>query len=752
MAVAPRNGAILTGGNPATFVFEVTQWDGGMWPAEAGEVPFSMSEGMVGPAVLTRKATTFEADVTLANTAGTQSVVAGWAAVDAGISVATVKCGVSCRAFEECVPDGSGGACVDMGLTLAFTAPTVSTPFGPINSGQVALQLTASRADGGTFAAPIPFVLSKGQVLRVAGQLEKTGGVWVATADAGSDDGSRELFAGWDGGPHVTGTFSVTATPPTITLTPEVAPGRPTNQTDGDGSPRWKKSEVAPVKLVSSRDLLAPPTAADFTNAAVSTSSRCTACAAPRCYCFEVNLAPQAFTQTAPGTLHGTVSVSLNKPLTDFLGNDGAAAPAAVDVTRFKWSQNIATTTAATPTAIALTPAGVLIAGVTTPASVGANSTLTALHPDGGIAWQTPYASEAITAGPMAGQAGIYFAVGTSGAGVLRRLAFDGTNPTDRCTATGLSYMGDMALVSPGTNEYPVAVVKNATLMGGTKVSGTDCHASSPFWTTLRADGRDRPTVVVEGDTSYVALSSQPPIWKFDTLGAIPTGQGSRSTVTLFPSNLFFVGANIVGGGGPTVGGAFSFYDDGAALDGGATTNATPGESPGGAAVVGSPDAGDSRQRVYYGDSGGSLRQVRLSAEDPPIFDSATSCAATGFNLSENAPVVGAGGHLYSAAGGRLYVYDTTPAPEWYWDVPGAPSEGVAAQLNLDKNRDAANPCASGQPGVLYVVTSAGAQTLVYAILVDSQGVESRAPWPRYQHNPGNTGNRATGLAPWVCE
>jgi hypothetical protein len=748
VAQRPADNAKYGEDNAVTFVFEVTQWDGGMWP---GDVPFSVGEGMIGPTKLTRMDTTFEAQVSLAKKAGPQTVVAGWEAVDAGKTVVVEACSVSCQVYEKCVPNDAGGACVEMGLTLAFTAPTVSDEYGPVNSGQVAMVLTATRADGEPFLAPIPFKLSKDGTTLVEGELTKTGPAsWTGSVDAGVEDGARALFAGWDGGPHATGAFNVTATPPTITLVPESAPVRPANQTDTDGTHRWKKSEVAAVRLVSNRDLLTAPTSADFNNgSAVSSPATCAeACVAPRCYCFAVDLAQLPFTQTAPGTLYGTVPVSLNKSLTDKFGNNGAAAPVAIHVTRFKWRQVVASHAAASPTALAITPSGVVIAG----ASVGATSTLTALEPDGGVAWQKAYGSEAITAGPMAGETGIYFAVNSGGAGVLRKLALDGSGGTDRCSIGGLAYSGDLALAMPGANEYPMAVANNATLMGGTKVEGTDCHASSVFWTTL--DTGDRPTVVVEEGRSYVALSSQPPIWRFDTLGATPASQGSRSTITLFPSNLFSVGTNIVGGGGggPTVGGVFSFFDDGAALDGGATTNATPGESPGGAAAVGPPAAGDSRLRVYYGDSGGSFRQVRVSADNPPIFGSASSTAATGLNLSKRAPIVGAGGHLYSAASGRVYVYDSSPAQEWYWDVPNAPTETVGAQINLDKNRDAADPCGSGQPGVLYVVTSTGAQTSVYAILVDSKGVEATAPWPRFQHNPGNTGNRATGLADWTCE
>jgi hypothetical protein len=591
-----------------------------------------------------------------------------------------------------------------------------------------------TRADGGPFASPVPFALSKGGATRLTGVLDNSGGVWRATVDAGADDGARGLYAGWDGGPYITGTFKVTATPPTIALVPETAPARAPNQTDGDGNPRWKKSEVAPVKVTSNRDLLAAPVPADFSNASVATSTRCTSCAAPRCYCFEVDLAPEAFTQAAPGTLYGAVQVSLNKPLVDALGNSGNAAQAAVDITRFKWSQVVATLSASSPTAIALSSSGLVLAG----ASVGVTSALTALSPDGGIAWQKSYSSEAITAGPLIGTTGAFVAVNNGTQGQLRRLSLaDGTTFTpDRCLAANLTYQGDMALASPGAGEFPVAVASDGTITGATNTA----HCTSTSLGSTSATS----TLIVSGDAAYAALDGQDPIWKFTMLSATPTAEGQISTGTLFPANLFSFGTTLVGGGGgPTIGGVFAFMDTGGTLSG-ATTNKTPGAKPAGAAVVGGSSAAP---LVYFGDNnGGHIYEVPLAVG--PVFGTEVDSgqlATTDF--SKRAPLYGANGHLYVAGTGAdkalRALNATTLVEEWSWTAPNA----IAGQLNLDKNRDAARPCDPGQPGVLYVVTASGSAATLNAILVDSPGVDPAAPWPRYQHDPGNTGNPATDLS-----
>jgi hypothetical protein len=94
-----------------------------------------------------------------------------------------------------------------------------------------------------------------------------------------------------------------------------------------------------------------------------------------------------------------------------------------------------------------------------------------------------------------------------------------------------------------------------------------------------------------------------------------------------------------------------------------------------------------------------------------------------------------------------------TMTEEWNW-AGLFPSPAVAAaisQLNLDINRSSTTPCATGAPGVLYVASTNNGVTRLHALLVDSRGLDKAAPWPRYQHNPANSGNAATGLANWTC-
>jgi hypothetical protein len=48
-----------------------------------------------------------------------------------------------------------------------------------------------------------------------------------------------------------------------------------------------------------------------------------------------------------------------------------------------------------------------------------------------------------------------------------------------------------------------------------------------------------------------------------------------------------------------------------------------------------------------------------------------------------------------------------------------------------------------GPLGVLYVGSVSGS---LYALVVDSPGLDSTAPWPKYQHDVRNTGNPTTPI------
>lgn len=110
------------------------------------------------------------------------------------------------------------------------------------------------------------------------------------------------------------------------------------------------------------------------------------------------------------------------------------------------------------------------------------------------------------------------------------------------------------------------------------------------------------------------------------------------------------------------------------------------------------------------------------------------------------APVIGASGLVYLAAANGEVQARSVGDLALRWRLPLG--EGVTASPNLDVSRDGAGAKLCSKPGVLYVLSTAGN---LYALLVDSPGLERTAPWPRYQHDPRNSGNADWSLAEFTC-
>jgi hypothetical protein len=100
---------------------------------------------------------------------------------------------------------------------------------------------------------------------------------------------------------------------------------------------------------------------------------------------------------------------------------------------------------------------------------------------------------------------------------------------------------------------------------------------------------------------------------------------------------------------------------------------------------------------------------------------------------------------------GSLYVRrQASPAEEWTASLATPVSEISQPALDVYRTATGAKDC-SKSLGVLYVLTKSGATATLRAILVDSQGLDSAAPWPKYQRDKPNTGNVSLPLDAWVC-
>jgi hypothetical protein len=656
------------------------------------------------------------------NVASTYTFNVGWASVMKSVAVVTDVCAPACEAWQECVISSSGATCGDLGLMLTWVSPTEGQPMGPAPAASLGLSLSVTRQDGGVFNGTVPFALDGG----AAGLLAKSGPAWTATIDAGIADGPRQLIAGWQGGPGAVRNFVVVASAPTVTLYPQDG----VDTVDRDAAKRWKKSDVAKVQVESNRALVSLAET-DFVNSGVSPGAGCTRNCTPgaTCACFDVDLSVQPYVQTT-GEVFGTVDVAL-KTLVDTYGNSTAVIPTQqFKVTRLKWVKQVAGA-GTLPTALAVSASGLVVAG----GHVATGSTLVAIPPDGGTGWTQSKAD--FTAGPVVGQLGVYVAYATPVPNAaIAQYDFGGQpRPTPEVCVSATPYVGDLALVQPGANETAVAVRGDNRLAIGNSASGDVTTAIGGLSGT--------PTLIASGTDVYLSGNTSTSLWKYSNVVLSWSLSGSSALTTFNVANLFESGG-IVGGGAASAGsGAFFAIAEGPSMPTNATLSSAS-NSPSGPAVVG-PGS-----EVFAGDNASRLSKRTLSAG--PTYSGPTPVTLSTSRFGAAAPLVGEGGLAYILGhDGILHVVDTAMmAEKWSWANGGIPTTGLS-QLNIDLNRDVLDPCKAGQPGVLYFAASSASSTKVYALLVDSQGLPRNAAWPRYQHDPGNTGNAATDLTPWSC-
>jgi hypothetical protein len=108
-------------------------------------------------------------------------------------------------------------------------------------------------------------------------------------------------------------------------------------------------------------------------------------------------------------------------------------------------------------------------------------------------------------------------------------------------------------------------------------------------------------------------------------------------------------------------------------------------------------------------------------------------------------PVVGANGTLYFAPRSTIVAFSRNAGTE-SWAVSDAGFDQVLGSPGLDCDR--AQDGGLRKLGILYVPARNGTVT---AVVVDSPGIDSSASWPKYQHDPRNTGNASTDLSEFAC-
>ena len=135
------------------------------------------------------------------------------------------------------------------------------------------------------------------------------------------------------------------------------------------------------------------------------------------------------------------------------------------------------------------------------------------------------------------------------------------------------------------------------------------------------------------------------------------------------------------------------------------------------------------------------------------VFGSATIATnLTGNTTQDVSPILGAGSLVYVVSrSGEVFVRNTNAIATPVWSASFVAAADVVGQPALDVLRDSAGMKQCRGLGVLYLPSSSGTEATLTALLVDSEGLDRNAPWPKYQRDNANTGNASRSLVPWSC-
>ncbi len=416
----------------------------------------------------------------------------------------------------------------------------------------------------------------------------------------------------------------------------------------------------------------------------------------------------------------------------DLVGNTGSRPLAREKVTRFKWVHEADGSPLRGTVSVA--GDGRVIGGTT---NGGSKGKVFALSADGEPQWEQAIGS--IVASPAIGD-------GDGSTQAVYVAGKDATGPGLWALdlASGAPLMGSICRIAGGSSIEASIVVSKTRYDAET----TPIETAS---TVVNGVGRllsVRPGSTVDvclpkagaGNVSYpdAIVAKGDAIYFADTSGAL-RGYDFHSVdvwsprFTPIPGNhgahgLAVDGSNLVAS---RASGVFVTSTSGTA----GWTHAT--SAAGGAGVIGA------QSKFYAGLGDNTLLAVTVG-------DSASARLAP-FNMSgtvQAAPLLGEGGWVYAAGtDGTLVARRDSDFDANVWSVGGLGA--IEASLNIDCSRNATGQKRTGAPGVLYVANTAGK---LYALIVDSRGIDTTAPWPKYQHDPRNTGNADTALTEFACD
>jgi hypothetical protein len=378
--------------------------------------------------------------------------------------------------------------------------------------------------------------------------------------------------------------------------------------------------------------------------------------------------------------------------------------------------------------------------------AAGSAGTVFALRPDGSKQWDA--GTGAVVSGPAVGffNAGgetVYVGANTSGNDAAL-LALNGSTGVERlrCTASG-QMASNMALMQTSVAAVETAIaVLNIGTEGSIRAirpdaSGDRCPSTGPVTLSQVNGDIPGPLIVRESSIFYANENFEVTSYNFGNNSV----QSGWPVPTGFSVNgLALVGTDIVGANGGTrnQGAVFSIPTSGdttAPIGPSWLFPSTP-NSRADQPVIGSENV------VFFGSNNlpgnrTGLAALTLGGSDLTDFQ-------VGSGVFRGAPVLGKDGAIYAAGtegtAGTVGAWSSDNRSNIWTLASGIGPTSISPAL--DCARDGAGGARAENLGVLYV--PAGGK--LYAFVVDSRGLDTSAPWPKYQHDSRNTGNPATPI------
>ncbi|MDY7227664.1 hypothetical protein [Hyalangium rubrum] len=427
----------------------------------------------------------------------------------------------------------------------------------------------------------------------------------------------------------------------------------------------------------------------------------------------------------------------------DGAGNEGTATRP-LKVTRWKWGFAASANILSTP---AVGAQGVVYFGTNT--TTGTGKTV-AIDPEGKRKWETSTGD--VTGSPAVGvfasdEEYVYVTAKSGSSPLLYGIRGSSGAIASQCTPSGSG-----SLVS-------------AVAVGSTSILGVPRETGFSIYNASGSQGRIigvRPTAVLAEQCVEASGGSVPPsttgsavvikdsnvfygtndfkVTSFDlsTLANTPRAGWPQST-TYFARGLAVLGDTLYGGASsenPAQGALFSV-----ATSGGGVSVAYPSTATSRVFNL----AIGTGNTAYFGAETSSAQEL-LSLTVQPLSTAPSARAASNGTL-RGAPVIAENDRLYtfstSGTTGRVAAWvASTLAPQWELeDIPVQDNVEGFVSPTLDCHRGPTGQVTAGL-GTLYIA----AATKLYAFVVDSPGLDSAAPWPKYQRDPRNTGNAATTI------